>query len=315
MKTASSRSIRYLVSLAAVTVLGLALGSAAATAGPFSGQNGKLAVVKNSVESGTFLGSLSPGGKFHQIYEAWDYNLAGANMSSSPDGSRVVLNVGWRPTQLAIARASGRGLRYIRTRGLDAYWPTWAGNGRIVFTGTGRRNRSATYTIKANGRGLHKLFNGHSFAASRDLKEFVSSSNPATGHYLELLDRNGKRVRILARSKQHYFSDPGFSPNGRWIVYERHPDPPGKWERVGDRLGNLYVVRRDGTHRRRLTGKLSDRFPTFSPDGRWIAFARFDRRGYFSNVAALRLSRPGRVHRITDTRKTLYEEIAWGRGR
>jgi hypothetical protein len=288
----------------------------AAVAGPFAGPNGKLATVKNTVGEDTYLGTVTPGGIFDPIYREWDYGLAGSEFSFSPDGSRIALNVGWRPSQLAIARVSGGRLKYVDTHRLQAYDPFWAGNGRIVFTGqTLKGHRTGTYSIRPDGRGLRKLFAQVIFAASSDLDEFVGASSSAFSHFLDLRDRNGKRVAMLARNRKHFFVDPAISPDGRWIVYERYLDPPGKWEQAGDRLGDIYIVRRDGTHRRRLTNQTRDMLPTFSPDGRWVAFTRFDRKGYFSNIAALRLDRPGRVLRITHTRETIYQELSWGRRR
>lgn len=302
--------MQCLASVAVVTVLCLGAGNTAfAAPGPSSGLNGQLAVVKNSM-AGTFLGSLSLGGRFHPLYEEWDYNLGGSDVTFSPSGSRLALSIGWRPSQLAVARVSDGNLRYVDTRGIDVSEPSWAANGRIGFTGH-RSGRRSTYSIRPDGRGLHKLFNRPIYAASRDLDAFVGASKESVGHHLELINRKGERVSMLARNKKYFFVDPTISPDGRWIVYGRYPVPPGM--SYGVMRANLYVVRRDGAHRRRLTRGMRDRFPTFSPDGRWIAFARYDRRGFSSNVAVLRLDHPGRVRRITHTKKTYYQEVSWGK--
>jgi Tol biopolymer transport system component len=315
MKGAVTRMIRRFAGLAAAILVCLGAGHASlAAAGPFSGPNGKLAVIRNSPESGNFLGSISPGGVFNPIYEEWDYNLAGAELSFSPDGSRIALNVGWRPSQLAIARTSGSNLRYVNTHRIEAYDPFWTADGRIIFTGqTLKGRRVGTYSIKPDGRDLRKLFGRVIFAAS-DRGQYVGASSSAFSHYLDLRDRRGKRINMLARSKRHFFVDPSFSPDGRWIVYERYLDPPGKAEHAGDRLGDIFVVRRDGTHRRRLTAKRRDMYPAFSPDGRWIAFVRHDRKTLASNVFALRVDRPGLVRKITNTRETYHYDLSWGRG-
>ncbi len=53
------------------------------------------------------------------------------------------------------------------------------------------------------------------------------------------------------------------------------PSPDGKWlahDSIGD-LEDIFVIRTDGTGRRRLTNDLHrDRFPRWSPDGSKIAF-------------------------------------------
>ncbi|MGK2932545.1 MAG: TolB family protein [Solirubrobacterales bacterium] len=313
MKTMLVRFTKCLAGVAAIFVLGFGAGTTGlAAAGPFSGTNGRLAVVPSS-KDGVFLGTLTPGGSFHQIYEESDYDLAGSDMSFSPSGSHIALSISWRPSRLAIAKVSGGNLRYVNTHGLEVHEPFWARNGRIVFSGyTEKGRRSGTYSIRPDGSGLHKLFNHESRGASSDLDEFIATSDDGEGHYLELLDRNGKRANMLARNEKFFFHNAAFSPDGRWIVYERYPDPPGRLD--WNKHANLFVVRRDGTHRRRLTTGFRDTLPAFSPDGRWVAFVRYNRRGYPSNVAALPLDRPDRVRRITHSTGTYYQgDLAWGR--
>lgn len=66
---------------------------------------------------------------------------------------------------------------------------------------------------------------------------------------------------------------PSFSAGGRRIVYVRYSCrhvTPGCLER-----GDLWVMNADGSHKRRLTWtrRVSEEDPTWSPDGRHIAFA------------------------------------------
>lgn len=310
MRNAVKGSITRLAGATALVLLGLLAANASpVVAGPFAGENGKLATVRDAPDSGAFLGSISPAGKFDPIYEEWDYNLAGAKPSFSPDGSRIALNVSWRPTQLAISKTTKSRLKYVDTHRIQAYDPTWTADGRIVFSGqTLKGKRVGTYSIRPDGSDLRKHFGRATLAASNS-GEFVGAGK----HYIELRNRKGERVRVLARSKKHNFVDPEFSPDGRHIVYQRYLDP-GRIEHAGDRLGDILVVGRDGTDRRRLTSAKRDMYPTFSPDGRWVAFIRHNPKGLTSNVFAIRSDGSGKARRITNDRQVYYSQLSWGRG-
>jgi Tol biopolymer transport system component len=72
---------------------------------------------------------------------------------------------------------------------------------------------------------------------------------------------NGKDVKRVTDGDD---DDPGYSPNGKWIVFtRREEDKPG-----------LYRIKADGSHLKRLTNDPSDDNAAFSPDGDKIVFTR-----------------------------------------
>jgi TolB protein len=84
---------------------------------------------------------------------------------------------------------------------------------------------------------------------------------------------DGAQVRPILGSARDV-TDASFSPNGTRIAFARE---------LGGRCSSrLYLMRGDGTHVRALSGLVNDpvmeapcfQHPTWSPDGRWLAFTK-----------------------------------------
>jgi Tol biopolymer transport system component len=87
-----------------------------------------------------------------------------------------------------------------------------------------------------------------------------------TGDDLYLMQGNGTHKRRVYHDRRDAVNAPAFSPNGRRIAFVRHAVLLG--------TDRIVVMRRDGTHLRRLTHKpLQAVEPGFSPSGRRIVFA------------------------------------------
>ena len=90
-----------------------------------------------------------------------------------------------------------------------------------------------------------------------------------TGVHIATMDSHGRNMRQLTYG-EGIQELPKWSPDGRWIAFNastQFPDEPGFHT-------DLWIMRADGSHKRRLTRDSFDTEPVFSPDGRRIAFAR-----------------------------------------
>lgn len=266
--------------------------------------NGRVVAIIPS-SGGDELGFLTGQGRFRKLYRVPDAHRPNDPYSlSSPafscDGRQIAITqTGTSPwNALVVVKASSGVARLVNTRHRYGEHPTFLANGRIVFSSpnihrvpgsninTG--HPGGTFIINPSGAHMRRLFGRQELAASSDGRWFIASIRDT----LVLLNAQGQVVRRLtgpAPSRSEYVG-PHFSLDGEWIVYE---------QRSPSDHGTLYLVRRDGTHRRQLAfGSESASDPTFSPDGRWVAFTRTRGSGPGGNLYAVSIADPHKVRKL-----------------
>jgi Tol biopolymer transport system component len=281
-----------------VVVIALCVSATALTAvagASFPGRNGRLAVELDCSEASPFIRFFSIGGKdlgalnppCERVGQLEDVLRETSLYGFSPDGLRLLISQrGAVPQGLITVGADGTDPRALPVPP-DARDASFAPNGRrIVFV-----SRGAIWSAGTDGGQRQRLRpalacklkvrdcveferprwspDGKLIAFEVQQTGFGSGRPPALRPGIWLMSaRTGKLIRRVARSG--YEVD--WSPDSRRLAYRTgYEQDEIKGGAAG---GNLWVVRATGRGARRLVHRrrLAEVVPTWSPDGRWIAW-------------------------------------------
>jgi Tol biopolymer transport system component len=196
---------------------------------------------------------------------------AGGQPSFSKDGSRVVFDVvGNQFWELWVMNADGTHLTPLTATaafyGIDHL--TWSPDARtIAFAGS--ENQGAPlriWTIRPDGTGLHAL------------------TDPST---------------------RSFASEPAWSPNGRLIAFSSFE---GGGASSAEHPGGIYIMNADGTNIHRVSPAAGgpEQNPSWSPDGKWLAFSRLSPNWQTDHVANIY-----RMNLDGTNRRALTKGVFW----
>jgi Tol biopolymer transport system component len=326
------RSRVGLLTLPIAVIALLAMGLLVTTpAPPFQGQiaftSGRTAVSNLLITQGGFPGLIG------KILNTNPRTLPGQVASESPaawspDGARIAFaRRGDTGLDLYVMNADGSNQQRLTNTGLNNHYPSWSPDGRkITFAAQSASLEGDTEIfvidvdfgdpnniVVSPPRNLSNDAGEDDYATwSPDGSELAFSSDRAGVWDIYLMDPNGGNVRALTTNNGDNES-PVWSPDGTQIAFESNrlrplgPDVlPGSTQLPGSDSTevapnwDVYVMDADGTGIIPFTkSPASDRYPTWSPDGKQIVFAS-DRDGdydlYLVDVADRK-----KVVAVTDT--------------
>jgi TolB protein len=208
-----------------------------------------------------------------------------------PRGGRIVFERNlpyWGSDRMRLMSVSASGGRPTQlTSGPFDAMPSFSPDGRrIAFTRVERSTATpgaGLFTVDRSGRHVRPLTSdridlsadwspdGRTIAFSR----LASAERPLAEATLYLADADGTHVRQLGGTPVRGVS-PSWSPDGSRLAFVSFADAndPRCEAASCPPSGELYVVGADGSGPRRLTGsRADDEHPSWSPDGRRIAFS------------------------------------------
>ena len=181
-------------------------------------------------------------------------------------------------SEIYLIGADGTGmiqLTNLTPAGLGAAYPSWSPDGkRIAFVTPLNPN---LYVVEvADGSVMQLTHNGarrpdwspdgRKLTFNRNTTQFSRTTTQV--YVADVADPDGSAIQLTSASFDNPTAanqNPRWSPDGQKITFESTRD--------GNR--EIYVMNADGTNPVRLTNYSdTDGFPSFSPDGRWIVFAR-----------------------------------------
>ncbi len=169
---------------------------------------------------------------------------------------------------------------------------------KIVFVSDRDHKNGEIYVMNSNGKNVIRLTNNEDFEESptfskngkkilftRELQETVDSKVVSNGE-LFLLDLKTKKETRLT-NKKGYDSGGAFSPKENKIAFYGKDDKTGFYD--------IFLMNTDGSQLENLTNDaLEDYSPTWSPDGKWLAFTRGNAQNYdvwIMNISTKELKR------------------------
>ena len=194
----------------------------------------------------------------------------GGDEQPAPPTGELVVSV---DDDLEVVGADGSGRRTVVAAPGPQFDADWSPEGLLAY----RDSRSGVnvddeiYVIGADGSGERNLTqdpaNDWSPAWSPDGSQIAFASDREGELRIFVMDADGSGVRRVTEIWGEY---PAWSPDGESIAFGSYAGGTGP---TGDPNYDVFVIGVDGTGLRRLTESTAyDMYPTWSPDGKSIAF-------------------------------------------
>jgi TolB protein len=199
--------------------------------------------------------------------------------SWSPDGRRIAYRDSRRGFNLndeiyVMASDGSRRRNLTRSPRTNDWGPAWSPDGRLIAFNSATR----LYVMRPDGTARRRLADLEAeypaWAPDGRRLAFMSMQPHATGgdpnYDVFTVSADGSGLRQLTDWPGED-GWPAWSPDGRLIAYTTSQDSEGQFEDRGPYL-DVYVMRPDGSGKRRVVRGVWGAYPEWSPDGRRILF-------------------------------------------
>ena len=260
------------------------------------GDNGRI-VFTAPTDAGSQLFTVRPNGT--GLRQVTHVDGDALNADWSPDGRRIVFTIGSETSaRIAIVRADGRHLRILpQPTGVFDDQPSYSPDGRRIYFErfTLATNDDAIWSMKKDGTDQRRVLGPFPNGIVTDPNVSPDGrtlsfqgwdgtvvgpppvEHPALGLFTARID--GSRIKQIRPFRTDQTIKADWAPNGQRIAVTENAN----FFRPDD-SANIVTMRRDGSHRRRLTnfhdGQTNAYFGSYSPDGRWLVF-RLEKDGLF----------------------------------
>ena len=266
--------------LVGAALLSVACAQPAAAPAAFAGRNGDILYSKQ-LDKGTtrpsdLYASWFAGGPARRLTRTPESDEL--DPAASPDGRLIAytrISLAHRGSRIWIARRDGSHRRFLK-RGSE---PAWSPDGKhIVFVGPRRPpEKPEIYTMRADGTHIRRLTRN---AGASDRSPawspggrriaFLSNRNATGGPgktEIWAMDTKGRHAVNLTHNAE-INDHPAWSPDGTRILFERSL---GGGAAGTGAAYHVFVMNADGSDQHQV-GRLDGFMPTWSPDGKQIAF-------------------------------------------
>ena len=222
----------------------------------------------------------------------------------SPDGRRIAFvgPGGNNSLDLYVVNADGSGQRRLTRAASVEGSPAWSPNGqKLAFASaltSGPNGNSEIYVVNADGSGQRRLTR----SKVRDSDPVWSPNGRRiafeSNWQLWVMKADGSGQRRLTRNGGRNFN-PAWSPDGQRIAFERGRRPRDPCSACpGARGYTVFVMNADGSGEQGLARSGSQ--PTWSPDGRKIAFVSKRDRNWNSDIYVMNADGSGQRNLTRD---------------
>ena len=202
----------------------------------------------------------------------------GFDPTQSPDGRRIVyrLLLEHDDGEIWAMDASGANRHNLVNDPAFSDWgPAFSPDGKRIAFDSNRIGGLALWLMGADGSHQQILTRGHGEYPTWSPDGTQLAYAGGTYYDIRIVAADGSKDRALTNSPA-YDMGPAWSPDGQFIAYhtqaDSYPDlgEPG----MGPEM-EIHMIRPDGSDDRRITDdNVEDSFPTWSPDGRYLMWAR-----------------------------------------